>query len=136
MVDLGLMGEDQAGSKLQDMLSSLTFETNFFKRLQALEVVFNMIEDDLGNKVGVSKFKKFLSEYTNSDKFMRQAKLISIIEDNIETALEYYGRDYISAPEFNYDKDFQSKRRKIDTEINKFIGQTLKKLATEEDFFD
>jgi len=136
MVDLGLMGEDQAGSKLQDMLSLLTFETNFFKRLQALEVVFNMIEDDLGNKVGVLKFKKFLSEYTNSDKFMRQAKLISIIEDNIETALEYYGRDYISTPEFNYDKDFQSKRRKIDTEINKFIGQTLKELATEEDFFD
>lgn len=130
------LGEEEGQNKLEDMLGSLTFETNFFKRLQALEVIFNMIDDDIAEKIDLNSFKLFLSKYIDDNKFMRQAKMISIIEDNVETALEYYGRDYISAPEFNYDKEFQEIRRIIDKQINNFVGKSLMELNVEESLFD
>jgi len=135
MKGIGL-GDEEGDSKLQDMLGSLTFETNFFKRLQALEVIFNMIDIEVAKAVGLYAFKSFLLAYTDDNKFLRQAKMISIIEENVETALEYYGMDYISTPEFNFDVNFQKERRKIDKKINSFIGLTLKELNQEEDFFD
>jgi len=136
MANLGSLGEEEGQTKLEEMLGSLSYETNFFRRLQILEVVFNMIDDELAEKIDLQSFKMFLGKFIDDNKFMRKAKMISIIEDNVETALEYHGRDYISAPEFQYDKSFQEKRRIIDKQINNFIGKTLKELNNVEDFFD
>lgn len=132
---LGL-GDEEGSTHLTEMLGSLARDTNLFKRLQMLEVIFNMMDDDVAKKIDMEEFKKFLEVYTDNHEFMKKAKRISIVEDNVETALEYYGQDYISTPEFNYDEKFQLKRRGIDKKINSFIGKALKELDEEEDFLD
>lgn len=113
------------------MLQMLTFETNFFKRIQALEVINNMLEDNLKD----DNFEKFMKKFTDDPIFMRKARLISIMEESTETALEYYGYDYISTPDFEFDERFQAKRRTIDKKINEFCGRLMKEISKEEDLF-
>jgi len=133
-MDIGSL-EEGGGIQLIDMLKVLTFESNFFKRLQALEVIAQMVDDDIKNIVDFDLFFNLITKYTEDEKFMREAKRISIIEDNVETALEYYGRDYVSTPEFDYNEDFQGKRAIIDKQINQFVGKLLKELNEGDDFF-
>ncbi len=125
--------KDTQGDRLFGLLQSLTFETNFFKRIQGLEVIFGMIDDELGNRVNLTEFKEFLIEYTEDKNFMRKTRLISTIEDTPETAIELYGFDYISNPDFQYDEDFMVKRRNIEKRINMFIGELMRESANGED---
>jgi len=128
---------DDSGSedKLFRMLQMLTFETNFFKRIQALEIILKMMDDNLSKEVKADSFDKFMKKYTNDSDFMRKTMLVSTMEDNVETALEYYGFDYISSPDFAFDEDFFKTRRMIDQKINEFTGLVMKELNKEEDLF-
>jgi hypothetical protein len=131
-MDLGNL-DGNSGMQLSDMLRALTFEDNFFKRLQALEVIKEMIEEEMKKLVDYDLFIEHIAKYTEDPKFMREAKRISIIEENVETALEYYGRDYVSTPEFDFNEQFQQKRAIVDKQINTFVGKLLKELNQGED---
>lgn len=125
--------EEGKGDRLFNLLQSLTFEANFFKRLQALEVIFGMVDDSMGKKVNIDSFKEFLIEYTEDKPFMRKVRMVSTMEDTPETCLELYGFDYISSPDFTFDEEFMHKRRIVEKEINNFIGRLMKESVEEED---
>jgi len=127
---------DSKGDRLYSLLLALTFETNFFKRIQGLEVIFGMIDEKLGKTVDIDEFKEFLIEYTENKDFMRKTRMVSTMEETPETCLELYGFDYISSPDFQFDESFMNKRRIIEKRINTFIGELIKESSSKEDLFN
>lgn len=120
MVDL-----DNNQDKLFIIVKELVFEINFFKRLQGIKIVLKMLNEEQKAECEAESFSNSISKYIEDDLFMRQARLISVVSENTETAIEYYGKDYLNGVDFMYRDEFENKKKIVDGEINSFIGSVL-----------
>jgi len=132
MSGFGLENEDK-NNRIFIIAKELVLETNFFKRLQGVDVLIEMLDDDLKVKCDYLDYRKDVKEYVEDDLFVRQAKLLSVIVDNVETAIEYYGKDYLNGDDFLYREDFEEKRKRVDNSINKFLGVVLREVSVTEE---
>lgn len=118
---------------IPEILHSIVFEENIFKKLNAVDVVVNALEDDVAHQVNAKQFKQWLhKQFIDNDKFMRRLNLYSKMNDNVETALELFGSDYVTHPEFMYDEQFFSTINTLHKRINEFIGRLLKEFHASE----
>jgi hypothetical protein len=123
-MEIGLDGNDK-NEKLFLIAKDLVFEINFFKRLQGVKILIKMLDESQRTEIGVDSFFQIVNPYIEDDLFMRQAKLISVIADNPETAIEYYGKDYLNGIDFLYRKTFEDKKKIVDDEINSLVGKAI-----------
>lgn len=120
--------------KIFMIAKDLVFEINFFKRLQGVKILIKMLNDNQRKEINVDSFFLGVNEYIEDDLFMRQAKLISVVSDNPETAIEYYGKDYLNGVDFMYRTEFEKKKKIVDDEMNSLIGRAINLIIKGEDF--
>ena len=132
MSGFGLESEEK-NNRIFVIAKELVLETNFFKRLQGVDVLIEMLDDDLKVRCDYLEYKKDVKDYVKDELFLRQAKLLSVVVDHPETAIEYYGKDYLNGYDFSYREDFEDKRKKVDNSINRFLGVVLREVSVTEE---
>jgi hypothetical protein len=85
-------------------------------------------------KTKATEFQKYLKLLFKDTEFMRKLNYYTKIKEHIETGLEYFGYDYISAPDYHYDADFEKKIIEIKNKLSQFLGVLLKELNKGEEF--
>lgn len=121
---------DDGKDIVSQLLQQLVYEPNISLRLQAMDTLLSAIDDDMAFKVKAKEFKKFLNQnYMKNTNFMRQLKLYSKINDNVETSIEYHGQDYLTHSEYIFNEDFESEVMKLSKYINHFVGKLLKEYS-------
>ena len=93
------------------------------------ELNLKEINQELKNKIGAEKFRRYLHSFFNNNKFMRELEYFSKIKSNIETSLEYTGFDYLSSTDFHYNEKFEKIITDIEKKLARFIGLVLKELS-------
>lgn len=112
------------------LLTQLVFESNLHRKLNALDVIINACDDNIRQKRKIDEFYKWLHKnFLGNKKFMRKLALQSKIFENIETAIEYFGVDYPTHPEYIYDEEFSEILIELNKKINQFVGLLLKEYA-------
>lgn len=132
-----MAGLDLDGEKKNDKIfliaKDLIFETNIIKRLQGMDVLIGMLDDSLKKTCDYDKYVSDTSTYIKNPEFLREARLVSTITDNIETAMEYYGKDYLNGSDFIFRQDFEEKKDFVNKVINSFLGRLLLEVTATED---
>lgn len=112
------------------IISQLIFETNLYKKLNAIDTLLSSLDDKIAEKSNAAQFKKYLNtNFLLNVDFMRQLGLFSKMEENVETGLELQGQDYISHPEYVFDKEFAETKANLNKQINHFTGKLLRELT-------
>jgi hypothetical protein len=131
MVELDL---DEGQSPLLSLLQQAVYEDNLFKKFNAVDILISALDDDLRGITGANKMKLYLhKEVLSNEDYMRKLQLFSRIADNPETAIEYFGQDFLTHPEFHFDKAFQTKLSELNKRVNHFIGKLIKELSKGEE---
>jgi len=123
---------DMKTDNILELLKSIIAEENIIKRFQVIEIVLHIMDENTQLKVNAKSFKKLMKEIYADKELLQKIKFYCNIIQVPETALEYFGRDYASNPEYSYDPEFNDKIDSINTEINKFIGLVIKQLTDSE----
>jgi len=125
---------DEGKSPILSLAQQAVFEDNMFRKMNAVDTLISSLEDDVSKKIGAFAMKQYLhKEVLSNEDFMRQLQMYARIVDNPETAIEYFGQDYVTHPEFNFDTDFMTKLNHINKQVNHFIGTLIKELAKTEE---
>jgi len=112
------------------LLKQMVYEDNVMKRLQAMDTLLSAIDEDIAKKLKTKEFKKELNvSYLDDVIFIRKLKLYSKMNENVETAIEYLGEDYVTHPEFIFDEKFEVKVNILNKKINNFTGNLLKEYS-------
>lgn len=118
------------GSITISLLQTIFTQDNMFLKLNQMDTCLSALDEKLVKETNAHIFKKWLNEkFLKDTNFIRQLKIYSKINENTETALEYFGQDFISHPEFAFDKDFEKKLAYLNKQINHFTGKLLKELT-------
>jgi hypothetical protein len=112
------------------MVQNIALEQNIFKKLENTDTIINALDDETKEKVEGEKFQKYIHSLYVNDAFMRQLQSTSTMKDNVESSLEYFGFDYLSNPDFTYDKEFEQKLMIIRKKLSVFYGSLIKELTT------
>lgn len=133
------MGDDllleEGNNLIPSLLQQLVYESNLMVRLQAIDTLCSAMDDKMEEKFKVLEFKEMLNtEYLSKTDFLRRLKLYSKINENVETAIEYHGQDFITHPEFNFDENFEREVTALSLLINNFTGKLLKEFSKGDSF--
>jgi len=121
---------DDGNQIIPSLLNQLVYEENIMRRLQAMDTLCSACDEKIDMKLKVKEFKTELrKKYLSRVNFLRRLKLYSKINDNVETAIEYHGQDYITHPEYIFDDDFEVEITELNKKINSFVGELLKEFA-------
>lgn len=121
---------DEGKDTIPILLQQLVFEANISIRLQALDTLLSAIDDDISKRMKVKIFKTWLRrKYLSRVDFVRQLKLYSKINENVETAIEYHGKDFLTHSEYIFDEEFENEVTELSKNINNFVGKLLKEYA-------
>ena len=127
---------DDDGTPLLQLLQQVVFEKNMFSKFTATEILINSLEKKVAEKTKALEIKKFIEKNvyevdkpTEKRTFLRKLSLISTIQENTETAIEYFGKDHITHEEFYYDPKINAKITAINRVLNNFIGTLIKELS-------
>ncbi len=121
---------EEGSGLIPSLLSQLVFEENVIRRLRAINTIIRAVDDEIKNKLKIDTFKIILNhKYLKNVEFMRQLKLYSKMNDNIETSLEYHGTDYITHQEFIFDEKFDIEIEKLSSMIDKLVGNLIKEYS-------
>lgn len=127
-IDLGIDGMNP----LLMFVQNIAVEKNIFNKLENTDTIINSLDDEMKTKVNAIAFQKFIHKLYANDEFMRKLEYVSTIKDNVESSLEYFGFDYLSNPDFTYDKAFEEEVREIRKKLSVFYGNLIKEMTTAE----
>lgn len=111
---------------IPSLLSAIFQETNLYKKLNMAHMIVNSIDDEIKQKIKSDDFKKVIEIYMSNVIFIKRLKLYCIISENTETALEYYGKDYLTHDEYMFDADLEKVLIILNRRINEFISILFK----------
>lgn len=118
---------DDGQSPILSLLQQAVFEENILKKLNAVDILISALEPDISNEMKAKDMKRYIhKEVLSNEDFMRKLQLFSRISEYPETAIEYFGNDFITHPEFHFEKDFVGKLSEINRKLNHFIGILIK----------
>lgn len=126
MIDLDMGGMNP----LLMIIQNIALEQNIFKKLENTDTIINALDDDLKEKVKGVEFQKYIHKLYSDDYFIRKLQSTSTMKDNVESSLEYFGFDYLSNPDFTYDKQFEEKLMGIRKKLSVFYGSLIKEMTT------
>lgn len=129
MADFNALTGDLKTDNMLEMLKTIILEENVFKKINILDIVIIMMDDATKEKLPIKKYRDFVKNLKADKELVKLLTFHSHIVANAETALEYFGRDYISNPEFIYNAEFVDQLDKINGTINQFIGEILRELT-------
>ncbi len=132
MVELNL--DTEGTNPLQSIIHQIVFEPNIQKKLDGLGVVLNALDENMYDAIDGEEFKKYLDSIFSDRLFMRKLNYTSKISDVPELHLEYYGKDFLSNPEFNFNEHFENRVSEIRKRIRIFLGNLLKEFNKGESF--
>jgi hypothetical protein len=138
------------GNTLLGFVQNISIEKNIFSKLENADTIINSLDEDIKNrvlwvnkdeedglwfdekkhkKITAEEFQKFIYFLYEDDEFMRQLEYVSTVKDNIEASLEYFGFDYISAPDFTYNNRIEIRIRYVRKLLSKFYGGLIRELS-------
>lgn len=121
---------DEGKQLVPSLLQQVVFEDNVSVRLQATDTLLSALDEDIKKKLETQKFKIWLNkEFLKNTDFMRQLKLYSKINENVETAIEYHGQDYLTHQEFVFNEDFEKRVMLLTRRLNSLIGKLIKEFS-------
>ena len=121
---------DDGKQLIPSLLQQLVFETNIMTRLQAMDTLLSGIDEEMKKQMDVDEFKLWLNQnFLKKTLFMRKLKLYSKINENVETAIEYHGQDYLTHAEFVFNEDFEKEVMHLTRRINSFVGKLIKEYS-------
>jgi len=129
MVNLDL-GEGK--QLIPSLLNQLFDESNYINKLSMAYVIVCGLEPEMAEKVNAKQFTIFLEQFINNVIFIRRLKLYVKINENIETAIEYMSKDYMTHEEFIFDPKFEQLILEMNKRINKFTGNLLREYGKSE----
>lgn len=124
------LGESKA--LIPSLLNQFFDEENYVKKLNMAYTIVCGLEPNIFKATGGEQFKGFLNKFLTNVVFIKKLKLYVKINENIETAIEYLGRDYMTHEEFIFDPEFEKLILEMNKRINQFIGKLLKEYAKSE----
>lgn len=128
MTDILDLGDGQ--SPILSLLQQSVFEDNMLKKFNAVDILISAFETDIATKSKAKEMKVYLhKEVLSNEQFMRKLQMFSRISDNPETAIEYYGQDFVTHPEFHFNSEFVKKLAIINRKVNHFIGLLIKEYS-------
>jgi len=115
---------------LPSIITQLVFEENLLRRLNGTYTLLSALDEDLAIKVNATKHKRWIQQLLNDVLFIRQLSLYSKVVDIPETAIELFGTDYLTHPEFQFDDKFQNRIISINKTLSILIGHILREYNT------
>lgn len=115
---------------LPSIIQQLVFEDNLLRKMNGIDTLLSALDDDLAHKIDAQGYKKWLHVFLGDMAFMRQLSLHCKVCEIPETALELYGSDYLTHPEFQFDEDFNKKVVAINKKLSAMLGHILKEFNT------
>jgi len=116
-------------SPLLGMVQQIVFNDNLLHKLKATDVVINALDEETKKRTNANAFQKYIHSLFGDEEFMRRFTYIASIKSNIETALEYYGQDYLSGQDFEYDAYMEKRLLSVEKKLSNFLGGLLKELS-------
>lgn len=120
---------DEGSNPLQNVIQQIIFEPNIQKKLEAIDVVINALDDDTVRRTDAKRFQRFLHSLFDDEEFMRKLSYISQMKDVPELGIEYTGADYLSTPDYHYDIEFERKIVDIKKRLQKFLGKVIREFS-------
>lgn len=110
------------------ILNQVVFNDNLLSKLRITDIVIHALDDDTKQAVNAASFQKYLHSLFDDADFMRQLNYYSMLKTHIETSSEYFGQDYVSAPDYQYNPNYEAKVAIIEKKLAKFIGSIIKSI--------
>lgn len=118
---------DEGKNFIPSLLQQVVFMENLFVKLNAVDTLISSMDNDIIEKTNGKEFRKWLHiNYLKNVEFMRQLKIYVRISEQTETALEYFGQDFLTHQEFVFDEEFEKKLSFLNRKLNHFIGTLLR----------
>jgi len=140
---------DDGQSPILSLLQQAVFQTDMFKYIKGVDTIINSLDKNMRKLTNADEMQRYIhveiygvqddpnnptKESIEREKFMRRLRMMSKINELPETAIEYYGQDFKTHPEFHFSQDFDNKMKDIEIRLNKFTGSCLKELAKGDEF--
>lgn len=119
---------DEGQSPLLGLLNQVVFSDNLYQRMRVTDIIIYALDDDVKEDTDSATFQRYLHKYFSDKKFMRQLSYYSMVKNNIETSIEYFGQDYISTPDYHFNAEFEELVAIIEKKLAKFLGSVIKAL--------
>lgn len=120
---------NENANPLHNTIQNIIFSDNILIKLNAINVVINSLNDKIRTKTNANEIKKMIMNLYKDQKFMRKLKYYSQIKNNIELSVEYYGFDYLSSSDYQYDEEFEQRLTEIELKLSQFMGKVLKEIS-------
>jgi hypothetical protein len=121
---------DDGKQLIPSLLQQLVFETNVMTRVQAMDTLLSAVDEKIKENMKTDEFKVWLNKnFLKKSVFMRKLKLYSKINENVETAIEYHGQDYLTHTEFVFNEEFEKEVMMLTRRINNFTGKLIKEFS-------
>ena len=96
---------EQGQNPLYNTLQNIIFSDNLYQKMTMIIVVINPLKKNQKKKTNTEKTKKYIQTLYKDKKFMHMLKYYSHIQSNTELAVEYFGMDYLSSPDYHYNEE-------------------------------
>ena len=121
---------DEQKSIIPQFLSQIIFEIDLLKKLNSVDTIISALDEKTATLCHAKEFKNWLHEnYLDNVEFMRQLKIYTHMNSTPETALEYYGQDFLTHQEYAFDEQFEKTILRLNKQINYFVGILLREVS-------
>lgn len=119
---------------LPSIIQQLVFEDNILRKMNGIDTLLSALDDDLAKKINAQQYQKWLHSFLENIDFVRKLSLHCKVCEIPETALELYGTDYLTHPEFQFDEEFNKKVVLINKKLSEILGHILREFNTMDSF--
>jgi len=117
----------EPSSNIPSILMHIMSQNDILLKLNMVDTVLSAIDEDKAKKIDAQKLKAYLhKKYLGDPDFMRRLKLNSTITNHPELSLEYYGQDFLTHEEYNFNADQEKEFAELNKLLNLNIGLLLK----------
>lgn len=123
-----ILEQENDKSILQSLILRTASEQNIWIKIQQTHIIIKALDSDIYHKTRADAISKYLQRIKADIEFIRKIRYYSIMMQDPESALEYYGVDYVTHPEYIFDTRFEKRIMGIHDKLDLFIGHLLKEM--------
>lgn len=132
MADILDLGDDK--HPLLPLWQQVVFEPDILRKLEAVDSLISALDSNIAQKTNAKALKAYIhKEILSNENLSRKLELLRRVTEHPETAIEYFGQDYITHPEFHFDSEFWNLLKDVRRRVNIFVGKVLKEMTTGEE---
>lgn len=128
---MDILSDKQEQPQIVTLIQQAINETNLYKKIRITHTINHAFDTE--SKVH-KDLHKYLDKILANTNFMRKLKLNCTIKENDQTAIEYYGKDYLGGDDnLQFDQEFEEILIEIENKVEEYLGFILKEISNKGD---